>query len=138
MDSVVPFISAIIIIGILIFFAILLTGKRVHHFDIEYYQTRFLAIENKLGKDNPASCSLAVIEADKLLDRAMNEAGIPGKTMGDRLKRANQRFSNINAVWNAHKLRNTIAHEPDFEITYEKASNALDVYKKALKDLGAI
>ncbi|MBO7664520.1 hypothetical protein J6S46_01515 [Candidatus Saccharibacteria bacterium] len=138
MDSVIPFISAIIIIGILVFFAILLTGKRGHHFDLEYYQTRFLAIENKLNKENPVSFSLVVIEADKLLDRAMNEAGIPGKTMGDRLKRSGNRFGDVNAVWRAHKLRNTIAHEPDFEVSYEKAKNALESYKKALRDLGAI
>ena len=68
----------------------------------------------------------------------MNEAGIPGKTMGDRLKHSSQRFSDVNAVWRAHKLRNTIAHEPDFEVTYEKSRNALDSYKKALRDLGAI
>ena len=68
----------------------------------------------------------------------MHEIGIPGKTMGDRLKKANDRFSDINAVWRAHKLRNAIAHETDLEITYQQAANALMIYKKALKDLGAI
>ncbi len=137
-DSVIPFVFAILIIGVLIFVAILLTGKRSHHFDVEYYQTRFLAIENKLKRENSASYSLSIIEADKLLDRAMHEAGVPGKNMGDRLKRSSNRFSDINAVWRAHKLRNTIAHEPDFEVSYEKAYNALEIYKKALRELGAI
>jgi hypothetical protein len=58
--------------------------------------------------------------------------------MGDRLKRVGDRFSNLNAVWRAHKLRNAIAHESDFEISYKQAYNALQVYKQALKDLGAI
>ncbi len=132
------FFIAIIVVGILIFFAILLTGKRGHHFDIEYYQTQFLAIENKLRKEVPSSFTLAIVDADKLLDRAMMEAGIPGKTMGERLKKSGSRFSEINAIWHAHKLRNAIAHEPGFEITYQQSKNAVEAYKKALKDLGAI
>ena len=68
----------------------------------------------------------------------MIEIGIPGKTMGDRLKRGGGRFTDLNAVWRAHKLRNAIAHETDLEIGYKQTANALAVYKQALKDLGAI
>jgi hypothetical protein len=99
---------------------------------------RFLAIENKLRKENPTSFSLAVIEADKLLDRALTEAGVPGNTLGERLKKNPNKFSEINSVWNAHKLRNYIAHEPDADISYTQAKNAIDSFKQALKDLGAI
>ena len=127
-----------LIIAILIFVAILLTGKRGYKFNIEAYQTRFLAIENKLNRDNSATFMNAVIEADKLLDKAMIEMGIPGKTMGDRLKKSNTRFKDINAVWRAHKLRNALAHEADLEITYKQAATAVTIYKQALKDLGAI
>lgn len=136
--GVVTFILAVLIIAILIFIAIMLTGKRGYHFDKEAYQSRFLEIENKLRQDNSASYTVSIINADKLLDKAMIEMGVPGKTMGDRLKRAGGRFSNLNAVWRAHKLRNAIAHESDFEISYKQSYNALAVYKQALKDIGAI
>ena len=136
--GVVTFILAILIVAVLVFVAILLTGKRSYHFNVEAYQTKFLAIENKLDKDNPATFITTVIEADKLLDKAMNEMGIPGKTMGDRLKKSGTRFTNLNAVWRAHKLRNAIAHESDIEVSYKQAFNALAVFKQALKDLGAI
>ena len=79
-----------------------------------------------------------IIEADKLLDKALIEMGVPGKTMGDRLKRSGDKFEDINAVWRVHKLRNAIAHETDLEVGYKQAFNSLAVYKKALKDLGAI
>ena len=134
----VTFIIAVLIVAVLIFIAILLTGKRGYHFNVEAYQTRFLAIENKLKQDNPASFITTIIEGDKLLDKALIEMGTSGKTMGDRLKRAGNKFSNLNAVWRAHKLRNVIAHEPDVEISYKQAFNALSIYKQALKDLGAI
>ena len=64
--------------------------------------------------------------------------GLPGKTMGERLKKNGDKFSNLNAVWRAHKLRNALAHESDLEITYKQAFNALGIYNQALKDLGAI
>lgn len=136
--GVVTFIFAILIVAVLVFVAILLTGKRGHHFNVEAYQSRFLAIENKLSKENSATCPIVIIEADKLLDKALIEMGVPGKTMGDRLKRSGDKFTDINAVWRAHKLRNAIAHETDLEIGYKQASNALVIYKQALKDLGAI
>ena len=136
--GVVTFIVAILIVAVLVFVMILLTGKRGYHFNVEAYQTRFLEIENKLNKENPATYITTIIEADKLLDKALVEMGMPGKTMGDRLKRSGDRFSELNAVWRAHKLRNAIAHEADLEIGYKQAFNALAIYKQALKDLGAI
>ncbi len=136
--GVITFLLAILIVAVLVFVAIMLTGKRGHHFNVQYYQTRFLEIENRLKQDNPASYTTTIINCDKLLDRALIEMGVPGKTMGDRLKRVGDRFTNLNGVWRAHKLRNAIAHESDFEISYKQAYNALQIYKQALKDLGAI
>ena len=137
--SLIVFLVAIIIVGILIFLAISMTGKRSHNFDKENYQVDFLRIEQSLVKDNEASYSMAIIEGDKLLDRAMMEMGVQGRTMGDRLKRIGKaKFTQLNAVWHAHKLRNQIAHEHDFKPEYRQALHALETYKQALKDLGAI
>ncbi len=136
--GVITFVFAIIIVAVLVFVAILLTGKRGHHFNTEFYQSKFLEIEQHLKQDNPATYAMTIINGDKLLDKAMIEIGIPGKTMGDRLKRGGERFSNLNSVWRAHKLRNAIAHETDLEVSHKQAANALAIYKQALKDLGAI
>ena len=137
-NSVVILFIAVIIVAAFIFVSIVLTSKRRYSFNKQNYQAKFLAIENKLNKENAATYMTTVIEADKLLDKAMMEMGLPGKTMGERLKKNGDRFSNLNAVWRAHKLRNALAHESDLEITYKQAFNALAIYKQALKDLGAI
>lgn len=136
--GVVTFILAILIVAVLVFLAILVTGKRGYHFNVQAYQARFLEIENKLQKTNPATFVTTIINADKLLDKALVEMGTSGKTMGERLKHTGGRFSDLNAVWRAHKLRNALAHEADIEITYRQAAGALAIYKQALKDLGAI
>ena len=129
---------AILIVGIFVFIAISATGRRTHNFDVEEYQTRFLKIENSLTRENKLSYNVSVIEADKLLDRALMELGVPGKTMGERLKASSHRFSQLNSVWYAHKQRNQIAHEQDFNLEYNQAKHALATFRQALKDLGAI
>lgn len=131
-------IIAIFAVGLFALVAIILKGKHKHNFDVEEYQTRWLKIENSLVKGDPRTYSMALINADKLLDKALRELGLAGKTMGERMKRINDRFTDANHVWYAHKLRNQIAHEEDFEIGYTDANKALAAFRQALKDLGAI
>ena len=136
--SVVTLGIAVLIVGAFIFLAIVLTGKKPYTFDKMSYQTDFLRIENHLTKDNPDSYDIALVNADKLLDKALSEMGVPGTTMGERLKKCGDKFTALNSVWYVHKLRNQIAHEHGFHVEYKQAAHALLVYKQALKDLGAI
>ncbi len=136
--SIIFLLIAIAIVGVMVFIAISITSKRRYSFDKEEYQTAWLKIENSLIKDNESSYATSVIEADKLLDKALTEMALPGKTMGDRMKRAGQYFTSENSVWHAHKLRNQIAHEHGFSIDYNQAKRALASFKQALKDLEAI
>ncbi|MBR3163915.1 hypothetical protein IKF15_01245 [Candidatus Saccharibacteria bacterium] len=137
--SLLVFLFAIIVVGVLIFLAISMTKQRGTRFDKENYQIDFLRIENSLIRETEASYAMAIIEGDKLLDKALCEMGLGGKTMGERLKKLGKdRLTQINAVWHAHKMRNQIAHEHDFKPSYKQAQHALSTYKQALKDLGAI
>jgi hypothetical protein len=128
----------VVVVGILIFVGILLTNKRGTKFDQEAYQSAFLKIENTLDQTNVLSYNTVVIDADKLLDKALVEMGVPGRTMGDRLKKSGGKFSQLNAVWYAHKLRNQIAHEHGFRLEYAQAQHALKTFRQALKDVGAV
>lgn len=138
-SSLVTLVIAIVVVGLLLLVMMSLTKKRAHAFDKENYQVDFLKIENSLQQGNESSYAMAIIQGDKLLDKALCEMGVQGRTMGDRLKRVGkEKFSELNAVWHAHKLRNQIAHESDFQPEYRQAQHALATYKQALKDLGAI
>lgn len=137
--SFIALFGSILVVGVLVFVAIILTSRRKYTFNKLEYQTDFLAIENSLTKENHQSYNMAVVEGDKLLDKALMEMGLSGRTMGERLKKCGkEKFSQTNAVWNAHKLRNQIAHEPGFQLEYAQAKHALNIYKQALRDLGAI
>lgn len=138
-SSPVVFLIATLVVGVLLFITILLTKKHSPKLDQEQYQIDFLNIQNGLKKEEPSSYAMTIIKGDKLLDKALCEIGAPGRTMGDRLKKVGKdKFTQLNSVWHAHKLRNEIAHESDFEPSYAQAQHALETYKQALQDLGAI
>lgn len=117
---------------------VFVTRKGGRALNVEKYQSRWLAIENSLQREQPASFQLAILNADKLLDLALRERGTPGTTMGERMKAANAIWKNADHIWGAHKIRNRIAHEPDAQVTYEIAARSLVAYKQALRDVGAI
>lgn len=138
-EKIILFFAAIIIFGGILFAVIELTkrgGKK--QLDVERYRVKWLAIEQQLKKDEPSSRHMVVMNADKLLDHALKERGAKGETMGERMKSSAQLFSNRNTVWEAHKLRNQIAHEADVEVTHDAARVALRSFRQALKDVGAI
>ena len=131
------FATAVILFA-MIALAIALTRRRHSGLNVEKYRTDWLKIENSLDSHNPITFQMAILSADKLLDRALREVGVPGENMGDRLKTSKSRFSDINQVWTVHKLRNRIAHDTDVNINFITVKKSMYIYKKSLKELGAI
>jgi hypothetical protein len=139
MDSttVFAFLVGVLIVALLVVVVMVLTKKGPAPLDVEKYRLRWLGIEKQLTREN-TNLPMVVLEADKLLDQALRERGIKGETMGERMKIAKDTWSNANAVWTAHKLRNQIAHESGVVVSYDEARRALGAFKQALKDIGAI
>lgn len=136
--TILFFFSAILIFGGLLFVIISLTKSSPRTLDQDKYRSRWLSIETRLKQDDDNTFTVCVIEADKLLDQALRDRGLAGKTMGERMKQYQGKWTNGNGVWAAHKLRNRIAHEADVKVDYTRTKQALVAYKQGLKDLGAI
>ncbi len=136
--TVMAFVGGVLIVGLLLIVVILLTRKGTPALDVDKYRMRWLSIEQQLNQNESSSFSLCVLNADKLLDQAMRERGVKGETMGERMKASKDVWSNANAVWGAHKLRNQIAHDTDVRVSYDDARKALAGFKQALRDMGAI
>jgi hypothetical protein len=139
MDAVVIIVFAIVLVigGVLLaVMSVAKGGKK--YLDVEKYRVKWLAIEQSVKQDQEASYHLALLNADKLLDHALTERGFSGNTMGERMKSAQKTWSDANATWTAHKLRNQIAHEHDVRISLDTTYRALAAFKQALKDVGAI
>lgn len=135
--SIIFFFSAIFIMGGLLFVIVSMGKRSARQLDVTKYRSRWMAIETQLSRDNAQSHVLCILEADKLLDAALKDKGLPGKTMAERMK-AQGRWTNGNGVWAAHKLRNRLAHDTDASVDYSRAKQALVAFKQALKDVGAI
>ncbi|HEY8108514.1 MAG TPA: hypothetical protein VIF43_00680 [Patescibacteria group bacterium] len=106
--------------------------------DKGFAHVRWHEIQQQLQKGGPAHLRQAVISADNLIDHCLKALGVPGETMGERLKASGGRFSDLDGLWSAHKTRNQIVHEADKELLSFEAKSALDKFERALKDLGAL
>lgn len=96
-------------------------------------------IQKRLKIGGEANLKLAVIEADKILDELLKMSGYRGETMADRLKQVlPTQLSNIEDLWNCHKIRNRIVHEPDYRINQSETEIAVGFYKKAFQEFGLI
>lgn len=78
----------------------------------------------------------AIIEADTLLDKILEMSGYTGENLGARLKQVERGdVESLDDLWEAHKVRNRIAHEANFKLTSETAVLTLSRFEKALKEL---
>lgn len=102
-------------------------------------QEGWSTIQEHFFKGDENDLKVAIMDADKLLNEALRGAGVLGTQLGDRLKKLRPgQLPNIDDVWQAHKVRNQIAHEPGFVLKRDLAERALDIYEKALQSLGAL
>jgi len=81
-------------------------------------------IQGHLNSQNQAEWKLAIIEADSILDDVLREVGYQGETLADRLKEAGS-GEVVQQAWEAHKVRNLIAHKGGTELTYREAKRVV-------------
>jgi len=100
--------------------------------------SRFADIEEHISSDNPNDWKLAIIEADIELEKALDRAGYPGATVGEMLKAArSSSMQTIDDAWNAHLVRNKIAHQgADFILTKKLAQQTITQFRRVLDELG--
>jgi len=97
-------------------------------------------IQTLMVTKNPSDLKQAVLTADKLLDAVLRDL-VPGETFGERLKVAKDIFSSwamYQQAWEAHKVRNSMAHEIDYDPPYYICNDAITKYNAVLRDLGVL
>jgi len=100
--------------------------------------TRLDDIKAHVVSENPNDWKLAIIEADIELERMLDTAGYPGTSIGEKLKSANQAsFTTLEDAWQAHKVRNRIAHDgSDFVLTKKVAQETINRYQRVFDEFG--
>jgi len=144
---------ALSIIGLLVIVYSTVRLYEIRKREAEYYSTlipsaettgganlRWEHIEKLAGGTSPSEWKEAIIEADIMLDDALLQAGYAGETTADKLKSIDpSRFASLQDAWEAHKVRNQIAHEGSlFNLSETLAQRTISRFESVLRDLKAI
>lgn len=102
----------------------------------EQVNKRWSKIRGRLEIPSEAEYKLAILEAEDILDETLSRMGCKGETLEERLKLlAPDQLSNRDQLLEAHRARNSIIHDPDYQIPSDKAKGLLEIYEKSLQDL---
>ena len=92
-----------------------------------------------IGSDSPNDWQKAIIDADKMLEIVVNTFSVPGDNIGDKLKNIERGdFNTLDEAWQAHKIRNRIAHEHNFHLSLRDARLAIDNFEKVFREFDFI
>lgn len=82
----------------------------------------------------------AIIEADIMLDDVLSQQGYTGVGIGEKLKSVDpSRFSTLQDAWEAHKVRNQIAHEGSaFNLSAELARRTISRFASVFREFKVI
>ncbi len=83
---------------------------------------------------------LAILEADIILNELLDTLNLPGQSIGDKLKAVETSdFTSIEEAWEAHKIRNAIAHQgSDFLLNEREVKRVIGLYEKVFKEFEII
>ncbi len=97
---------------------------------------RWQRVIEHAGSENPNDWKIAIIEADSILDEMIKGMGYHGDSMGERMKAIEvSDFNTLNNAWEAHKVRNTIAHEgSNFQLNEREARRVIALYKSVFEE----
>lgn len=80
--------------------------------DVPLTDPRWQHIQDLVASLNTNDWRQAIIEADIMLGEMLTRQGYTGATLGEQLKEVEPSdFLTLNDAWEAHKVRNEIAHE---------------------------
>jgi len=102
------------------------------------HSSRLKDVFAHIESENPNDWKLAIIEADIILDDTLKQKGYLGSSLGERLKSISSgQLESLNDAWEAHKVRNRIAHDgADFVLTKRIAQDTIVHYQKVFSEFG--
>ncbi len=97
-------------------------------------------IEKHLHSDSENDWRLAILEADIMLDGLVKAKAWQGENLGERLKNADRSdFHTLDKAWEAHKVRNMIAHEgANYALSNREARRVIGLFEEVFREFGAI
>lgn len=110
------------------------------HAETERDHSRWEHIRELVSRPHESDWRQAIIEADIMLDDLLSQLGYVGQSVGEKLRAADpNRFKSLEYAWEAHKVRNRIAHEGSaFDLTERLAHRTIAQYEVVMREHGEI
>ncbi len=101
-----------------------------------FVNPRWEKVLEHVNSPNPSDWKLAILEADIMLGDMLDKMSYHGATIGDKLKSVEPSdFDTLQLAWEAHKVRNAIAHEgSDYEINKPEAERVIKLFQKVFEE----
>jgi hypothetical protein len=89
-----------------------------------------------INSTNPSDWKLAILQCDIMLSDILEKMGYMQESIGEKLKSIEPSdFTNIENAWEAHKIRNQIAHEgSDFMMNEREAKRVVGLYETVFRE----
>ena len=100
------------------------------------FGARWKKVADLLGSANPNDWKQAILEADIMLDLILTSLGYQGESIGEKLKRVQTGdFKHLDDAWEAHKVRNQIAHDGSaFQLAHHDANQTIQRYRNVFEE----
>jgi hypothetical protein len=97
---------------------------------------RWERVQKLIRSHTASDWKQAIIEADIMLDEMLNKMGYQGNSIGERLKQIEESdFVTLNKAWEAHKVRNNIAHQGgDYIVSKTEAERIIKLFEKVFEE----
>lgn len=97
---------------------------------------RWKSVLEHLETENQNDWRQAIVEADIILDEILTKQGYQGDSIGEKLKRVERAdFVTLDSAWEAHRVRNQIAHEGSaYELSKHEARRVINMYKQVFSE----
>lgn len=107
-------------------------------FGLRQTTKRWDKIKKRTESGAEADYKLAIIDADDFLLEALEDAGFEGESFEEAIKKSGKLLADVlSEIMQAHEVRNSIVYNPGYKLSTEEAKKVLDVYERAVKNVGA-
>ncbi len=93
-------------------------------------------VQEHINAPNAGDWRLAILEADILLGELLDALKYRGESIGEKLKKIEASdFATLDMAWEAHKIRNQVAHEgSEFLLSEREARRVVKLYEEVFKE----
>ncbi len=107
---------------------------------IELKNEKWDKVIKYMNSESASDWRLAIIEADVMLEELLRTIGYEGGSVGEMLKSVDKsEFLTIEDAWEAHKIRNAIAHSGgDFQLNERETKRVVALFEKVFKEFEVI